>query len=492
MLKTVGRIRLVSELASDPWTTTRGATAEDGAPVMVRLGKFPVRFKPGDDEDARFGREADQAQGIDSPHLAPVLDRGVSFAIPWVVHPTLPGRPLSALLEEHPGPLAPQLVALIGRDVASALTAAHACEPPLVHHGVGLHDLWLHADRIEVCLLGYGLSRVCFDAARAMPPVREAAKAFASPEQLGRGEVGPASDVFSLAATLLALATGEPVEAGDPNALEQLPAALRLPLSRALGANPAGRGSAVELRAALEPLVGEGARAALAARFGLEPGRPTDVPVVHEGAPAVGVPLDSVTKEVLLPEALASYRSYRPAAAAPAQPSPDPFDDDLGDDLDWAALIGDSGDVEDLERRDTAVTTLPADIGALYEQGEVFEQMPTFVGVSPQLRAALAAASGETPLEPTLELPLPTGPAHGHERATEPPALPAASFGYEATAALRPTTPSPPSPPSPPPLLKRVASYEVQGWPLSWLVGLGLAAVVMVAVVALVTAMLAS
>lgn len=491
MLNNVGRIRLVSELASDPFTTTREAVAADGEPRIARIGKAPVRLDEAG--QARFDRECEATVDVEGAFVAPVLDHGVSFSMPWVAHPVMSARPLTAALADAPGPLDPAQVAVIGADVATALEAAHALDPPLLHLALGPDTVWIDGDLHGARVVGYGLSRLCAEAGRALPPMREALDRFAAPEQTRGEEAGPAADVFSLAALLVFLATGELRKAGelDATTLDTLPSSIRAPIARALAADPDARGDAAALREALRAAVDDegAARDTLGERFGLEGRRDTDPPPLPEGAPAMGLPLENVTREQLLPEARASYATFHPGEGRPSWA--DSTEDDAFDDDPFAPLEGEgtrvdtSLDVIEHEDGDTKEVALPDAPDAAALAG--FDDLPGLPTIVHGHHLPSIAPPGDVPerppLERTLELPMPPEPSAVGSPRNSVPTLPPSMF--------RETEPIPePTPPSP--AKAKREPMMVAGWPVTWLVAMGAGAVAVVALVAALTAFLAS
>ncbi|MBX3272725.1 MAG: hypothetical protein KF729_20860 [Sandaracinaceae bacterium] len=293
MLKKVGRIRLSSERQRDPWTTSWDAHDASGAPLLVRIGKLPVTLDAA--SAARFDADAARA-GERGGALLPVVEHGVSFSMPWVAHPALDGRPLGAWVAER-GPLAKdvlatELLALVGADVAEALAAAHEGEPALVHGAVGLDTIWIDAEGARGRLVGVALARVCLEAGRAVPPLRVARAAFASPEQARDEPIGPASDVYSLAAALAARGR----RAGRRRSASRIARRATLPRARARGRSRAcarrGPGGATEqvraLTAALRGFVGSRAR-----RRGAPRAPPSGAPRRRRGLRRARTPLRS-------------------------------------------------------------------------------------------------------------------------------------------------------------------------------------------------------
>ena len=101
---------------------------------------------------------------------------------------------------------------LIGRHTADALVAAH--DQGIVHRDLKPQNLLIDAyGRIKLC--DFGIASLArsddFQTAHQRPPSR-----YASPEDLDEeAEVGPASDVYSLGATLVHLVHGTPLAVKD-------------------------------------------------------------------------------------------------------------------------------------------------------------------------------------------------------------------------------------------------------------------------------------
>jgi serine/threonine-protein kinase len=94
-----------------------------GRPVAVKLLYPSVCTQP--DTRRRFAVEARAAAGLNHPHVVAVHDTGVHDGRHYIVLERLPGQSLADVLASN-GPLAPEHVRAIMRDVLSALSAAHA------------------------------------------------------------------------------------------------------------------------------------------------------------------------------------------------------------------------------------------------------------------------------------------------------------------------------------------------------------------------------
>lgn len=202
----------------------------------------------------RLRREAEILSSLAHPGIVPiieVIDDGseVVLILPVLVE-SLDDR-VSRL-----GPLPPVEVARIGRVLLGALAAAH--RQGVVHRDIKpANVLFDHGGQPALADFGVAVTREV-TAGLTQAGTVVGTPAWMSPEQ-ARGEAtGPASDVFSLAATLTFAATGEgpygPGSAGivmaraARNQIRAVPAAvpsaLRRPLTRMLDARPDRRPSA--------------------------------------------------------------------------------------------------------------------------------------------------------------------------------------------------------------------------------------------------------
>ena len=186
----------------------------------------------------RLRVEARLAAGLSHPGLAGVFDYadGLGDAPPFVVMELVDGPALSTLLATD-GPRSPAQVADMLGQVARALSAVHAAG--IVHRDVKLSNLLL-GPAGQLKLTDFGIAHA-FDAATLTATGgRVGSPPYMSPEQVGSGTVGPASDVYSLGVAGYELLTGRRPFIGEPIAValahrEQapppLPAAVPTPLA---------------------------------------------------------------------------------------------------------------------------------------------------------------------------------------------------------------------------------------------------------------------
>ncbi|WP_143121209.1 serine/threonine-protein kinase, partial [Streptosporangium canum] len=155
---------------------------------------------------ARMQREARAAARLRHPGIVTVYDRVMGEdGRPWIVMELIHGQSLEHLLTEQEA-LPEQQIAAIGLAMLEALSAAHSHR--IVHRDVKPANVLLEGDRIV--LTDFGIAAVEGDATLTRPGTVLGTPAYMSPEQIAGQTVTPASDLWSLAATLYAAVEGRP------------------------------------------------------------------------------------------------------------------------------------------------------------------------------------------------------------------------------------------------------------------------------------------
>src|SRR6266545_3702928 len=177
--------------------------------VDVELGRVVAvkHAKPGNGSKGaeQLLREAKNAARVLHAHAVTLFDAVREGAEVWLVMEYLPAESLAAVLGRE-GRLEPRRVARIGVQVADALAALHA--GGLVHRDVKPGNVLVTADGVAK-LTDFGVSRWTEETLTQTGPV-VGTPAYLAPEVAKGREATPASDVFSLGATLYAAVEGRP------------------------------------------------------------------------------------------------------------------------------------------------------------------------------------------------------------------------------------------------------------------------------------------
>ncbi|TDD84614.1 hypothetical protein E1293_12505 [Actinomadura darangshiensis] len=204
----IGPYRVVARLGAGGMGAVYLGRARSGRAVAVKV--VHSRFAGQAKYRARFRREVDAARRVVGAFTAPVLDAGADAPTPWLATAYLPGPSLREAVAEF-GPLPPDAVRALAGGLAEALAAIH--RGGLVHRDLKPANVLLTAGGPRVIDFGIARPDDADPLTRAGRPI--GSPGFMSPEQVRGREIGPASDVFTLGATLAYAASGvEPFGTG--------------------------------------------------------------------------------------------------------------------------------------------------------------------------------------------------------------------------------------------------------------------------------------
>ena len=218
--KTLGRYRISGELGRGGMATVYRAfdpqLARDVA-VKVMHGAFTGRG----DIERRFRREAQAVAALKHECIVDVFDfaPGGDGEPAYIVSELVEGPTLRQLLERSGGRIVPEIAVPIAARVAAALGAAHA--RGIVHRDVKpdnvMIDLGLRKGGTRVLLTDFGIARMTEDDTMTATGSILGSPSYMSPEQAKSGTIVPASDVFSVGATLYQMVVGRtPFQGKDP------------------------------------------------------------------------------------------------------------------------------------------------------------------------------------------------------------------------------------------------------------------------------------
>jgi hypothetical protein len=215
-----GRYRLEEELG-------RGGMGVVWRAADLELGR-QVTLKRSLGEDAgQIRREARIGAGLLHSNVVTVFDTVVDGDAQWLVTEYLAARSLEELVDDG-GPLPADRVRRIGAQLAAALAEMHA--RGIVHRDVKPGNVLVTADDVAK-LTDLGIARWT-EVTRTGGAQLTGTLGYVAPEVADGGEAGPASDVFSLGATLYAAVEGRsPWGSGEDGPFAQM--------RRAAGGRPA-------------------------------------------------------------------------------------------------------------------------------------------------------------------------------------------------------------------------------------------------------------
>ena len=205
-----GRYRLLRQLGTGAmgvvWEAVNETTSRRVAVKLISQKSEDLRF--------RLLREARACGAIAHRNVIEIYDVGeTSDGDPFLVMQLLHGETLADLLERQQR-VAPATAALIGRDIARALAAAHAAS--IIHRDLKPANVFLHqepgAEAKVVKVLDFGVAKnlVAEDGMVTVAGSAIGSPAYMSPEQIrAEGELDGRTDIWSLGVVLFEMLTGE-------------------------------------------------------------------------------------------------------------------------------------------------------------------------------------------------------------------------------------------------------------------------------------------
>jgi serine/threonine protein kinase len=259
-LPTFGRYRATAELGAGGMGTVYRAYDERLRREVAI--KTILLERTGQESLERFFHEARAVGALAHPNIVAVYDMDVADGTPYLVLELAPGGSLKQRIDR--GGLDAATVRSVGIQMALALEAAHA--RGILHRDVKPANI-LETEPGTFKLADFGIAKLP-DSTLTMTGMFLGSPAYAAPESIGCGQFSPASDMYSLGATLYELLAGEPpygrgaglasiiakaVEDGPPSLAQHpgVPPDLAELIRAALATDPAARPSAAAFAHAL-------------------------------------------------------------------------------------------------------------------------------------------------------------------------------------------------------------------------------------------------
>src|SRR5579864_8030998 len=149
-------------------------------------------------------REAKTAARLNHPGVVTVYDVAEDEGRPWIIMQLVQAQSLDQVLSTS-GPLSPRRTAGMGRQLLAALSSAHAAG--VLHRDVKPSNVLLGRDDRAV-LTDFGIATFAGDTRLTQTGMVMGSPGFTAPERIRGEDATPASDLWSLGATLYASVEG--------------------------------------------------------------------------------------------------------------------------------------------------------------------------------------------------------------------------------------------------------------------------------------------
>jgi len=165
----------------------------------------------------RFKREALATSKLRHPNTVSVIDFGqTAHGMLYLVLELLQGVTLTRLIRGE-GPLAPERVAAIGKQIAKSLAEAHALG--IVHRDLKPDNVFVcdyHGDRDFTKVMDFGIARLLTtDVSMTRTGMMIGTPRYMAPEQALAKKVSPVADLYALGVILYEMLTGAPPFSAD-------------------------------------------------------------------------------------------------------------------------------------------------------------------------------------------------------------------------------------------------------------------------------------
>jgi F-box protein 11 len=168
-----------------------------------------------------FEREAQMLAQLSNPHLPRIYDHFPENGRWYLVMDFIEGETLSERLDKVTGhKFLPAQALRIAYQLCEVLHELHTCQPPIIFRDLKPANIMLTAQD-HVYLIDFGIARF-FKQGQAKDTVALGSPGYAAPEQYGRSQSTPGSDIYGLGATLHQMLSGHDPST-DPFQFADLP-----------------------------------------------------------------------------------------------------------------------------------------------------------------------------------------------------------------------------------------------------------------------------
>ncbi len=171
---------------------------------MSRAGLPPARLK---EAEAAFEHEAHLLADLLHPNLPRIYEHFTENERSYLVMDFIEGQTLEDYLEKvGGGPLPVEQVVRWATELCDVLSYLHTHQPPIIFRDLKPANVMI-GDNGHIYLIDFGIARI-FKPGKQHDTVALGSPGYAAPEQYGKAQSSPRSDIYSLGALLYHLLTG--------------------------------------------------------------------------------------------------------------------------------------------------------------------------------------------------------------------------------------------------------------------------------------------
>jgi tetratricopeptide (TPR) repeat protein/tRNA A-37 threonylcarbamoyl transferase component Bud32 len=174
---------------------------------MSRAGLSPTSVQ---EAEEAFEREARILADLQHPNLPRIYDYFTENERSYLVMDFIEGETLEAYVERASGkPLPLNEVLVWGEQLCAVLNYLHTHQPPIIFRDLKPSNVMISekGEQTYVYLIDFGIARI-FKPGQSHDTVALGSPGYAAPEQYGKAQSTPRSDIYSLGALLHCLLTG--------------------------------------------------------------------------------------------------------------------------------------------------------------------------------------------------------------------------------------------------------------------------------------------
>ncbi len=199
----IGTYKLTAVLGSGGMGRVYLGESRSGRQVAIKVVRSDLAEDPA--FRRRFAREVAAAKAVSPLFSAAVVDADADAKEPWFASTYIDGPSLSSRVGTS-GPLAPVAVLVLAAGLADGLASIHRAG--LVHRDLKPSNVIITDQGPHIIDFGIALAS---DSTGATTSRLLGTPSYIAPERIHGSEANPASDIFSLGATLAFAATGRPL-----------------------------------------------------------------------------------------------------------------------------------------------------------------------------------------------------------------------------------------------------------------------------------------